>query len=374
MPAVDLLWTYLNTWGDDENNTTIVENFNLTPSPNPQDPHLISMINEIRFTITPTSALAVKNYLTDSILAYKLTIGGQVWIDYNVPAADVWENSQNISPLSLLTKKAGGDMRFEPFITKSGAAVDVVMFWELPVGITPTGQQIQINQQIAALGKATADWAGEDVASSASYSWKVWGRYGVAEKTFRYGSFQKEIFSDSGETRPITLTQQQDMTILGVLVSQDSVSDDLTEAHIRDGAVNQKPVEMLRYLNGDYTNYIEVINPDSKGHETDGTGSPEDFMYCEMAQITGQMWFNPFGWPANADLTLDVKSTGSTYFLPLYCAPMGAGNAGTPPQQFQQVGNVAQQVVRQDSSAQTDQVSSRSGGNSRGGVRLFGRR
>ena len=368
MPAVDLLWTYQNTFGDSTAITTITENFNLSPSPNPNDPHLISMINEIKLTATPAAALSIVNYITDSINAYKLTIAGEVFIDFNMPALGTWNNQQNIGPLSLLTKKAGGDVRYEPFNVLSAVPVDITMLWELPVGIAPTGQQVQINQAMNGLA-GISDFTGEAGSTVGSLSWQVWGRYGVAEKTFRYGSFQKEIFSAGGQNLPVVLTQQQDMTILGVLLCQEVVQDNLTEAHIRDGAVNQKTIEMLRYINGDYTNYIEIVNFLSTGHNTTNTMSPELFMYTPAAQISGQMWFNTFGWPANTPLTMDVNTAGSTYFLPLYCAPMGSKGSGPVSQQFQQVGNVASRVIEADSTSQQDEVkvSSGSSGASKGG-------
>ena len=356
LPAVDKVWTYQNTFGSDSASTTIQEVFNLAPSPNSQDPHLISFINEVKFTATPAVALAVVSYFTDSISNYKLTIGGQVYMDYNQPKAGVWGNAQNIGPLSLLTKKSGGDLRYEPFSTTSLAAVDVVFYWELPVGLAVNGQMpVQINQTVADL---SSNWAGEDAATISSMSWNIWARYGIAQKTFRYGSTQKEIFSDTGETRPITMIEQQNMTILGVLVSQDSVSDDITEAHIRDGSVNQKSLELLRYLNGDYSQQIEVVNPSSTGHLTDDTQNPVGNMYTNMGQITGQLWLNTFGWPAGSNLTMDIKSSGSTYFLPLYVAPLTGTSAGNPPQQFQQVGNIAADIVNADTEIPSGRVSS----------------
>ena len=377
MPVTDLAYTYQNDWGSASASTTIQEVFNLGASPNPQDPHLISFVNELRVSITSSGeTMAVVNFLTDSIMNYKLTVDGTNYIDYNEPAADVWTHAQNCGPLTMLTKNAGGDVRYEPFnvVTGSPSGLEIVFFWELPLGIAMTqGKQIpiQINQTIAALGAETSDWAGVAIDTMSSFSWKVWARYGQAEKTYRYGMTQKEIFSDSGETRPITLTQQQDMTILGVHISQDTVSDVVTEAHIRDGSVNQKSLELLRYLNGDYSRYVEVVNALSTGHETDNTATPEFTMYTNMEQVTGQLWMNTFGWPANTNLTMDVKSTGSTYFIPLYCAPIGAGSAGPVKQQFQQTGNVAADVIMADTEPAGGQVSA---SGSRGKKKRFGYR
>ena len=79
-------------------------------------------------------------------------------------------------------------------------------------------------------------------------------------------------------------------------------------------------------------------------------------MYVPMAQISGQLWFNTFGWPANTPLTMDVNTANSTYFLPLYCAPMGTTGAGPVAQKFQQVGNVASRVIEADSTSQQDEI------------------
>ena len=200
MPAIDLIYTTQNDWIQTAA-TSLNETNWLKPSPDPNDPHLISLIFKFSATVGGANPVVV-GPLTKILNRFFLKVDGTDVIDYVNPLTTTDPDSAALyNPFDMLMHHAGGSSIMEQCdVDAQGTFTQMV---EMPLGYAFNGKSSPEFTMIidTAAGAGADGWAnaGSTTIAVGAGKLEIWGRYGVADSSICYGNFRKtpQTFSQS---------------------------------------------------------------------------------------------------------------------------------------------------------------------------------
>lgn len=348
MPAIDLIYTTQNDWIQTAA-TSLNETNWLKPSPDPQDPHLISLIFKFSATVGGANPVVI-GPLTNAINRFYLKVDGKDVIDYVNPAPDA-DSPQLVSALDMIMHHAGGSSIMQQ--CDVDAQTTFVQYMEMPLGYAFNGNnapQFQLLVDTLAGGGA-AGWAnnGSTTIASGAGTLEVWGRYGVAEDSICYGNFQKtpQSFSQS-EQQPVIVSPLPDYDMLGVVIANatglgagESNPAWIDSIQVRNGSSTLMNQSMLQFVNKDWSEPYVVLNTSGAGP----TSAP-----VLLTQANGLTYWNLYGVKAGVPVTFNVKkdatdSSSYFFFAPIFGRPLSGYGAQAMPTKYQDVGQPEKAAV-----------------------------
>ena len=344
MPAIDLIYTAQNDWIQTAA-TSLNETNWLKPSPDPNDPHLISLIFKFQATVGGANPVVV-GPLTNALNRFYLKIDGKDVIDYVNPVGDP-DSANLFNPFDMIMHHAGGSSIMQQCdVDAQGTFTQIV---EMPIGYAFNGNnapQFQILIDTLAGGGA-AGWANASstTVSAGGSTLEIWGRYGVAEDSMCYGNLQKtpQAFSQS-EQQPVIVSPLPDYNMLGVVICNATGSSStswIDSIQVRNGSSTLMKADMLEFVNRDWAEPYVLLN-------ASGTGNDSSPVF--KTQVAGLTYWNLYGVKAGVPVTFNVKKNttdSSTYFFfaPIFSRPLGGYGAEAMPTKYQDVGQPEKAAV-----------------------------
>ena len=277
------------------------------------------------FIIRQTTTVATGGVLADYGNVYssiRITLNGDVLFDFRQAVNGGGNN--NPSALGYFLNKIGGVATERPSdLTKEA-------YFVIPVGVSVPAGVGRVEVQIEYAGTATASTAG---------SFQLWGRYNDAIQTTTR-VVPATSFQASNALEQVVVRIPQNMagyTVAGVLVQNDSASDELGSQGIRLMSQSQYGLDadFIRLFSGDMQNGVMYADDDLSTTQQSYAFEVKGSLFIPCYNIAG------------GDLVLQVDSSASTTrtFTPVMVAPFGAKATDTVRQTARVSANTSKAIL-----------------------------
>ena len=309
-----------------------------TPIAADGSPHITQMGFQID-AVMAAAITAQTGTLGKLITSLRVKVGANTIVDWDSPIAYAAGSNpaSSVAQISVLAQSLGGEDYFwgEPNAVDKSILTGI----SFPVGLDASKSH-RVNVTLGL--DVVTDWYG-GATGFASSEMNVELAYGIAKEATLVGAGQQFTMSAKAQ-RVVTIYGKQNWSMLGILVCNDSESDEITEIRANYGAFRAlKPSQWRTIFGRSRRNPLRGLP---------AMTNEQNVAPTYLTQMQGTLFMDLRRLSAGASIDLSVYTTAGTdlRFYPVFVAPLGAQTARPPKQTAVNPQSTTQTVVTEDAS------------------------